>query len=398
MLGILVLNIGGFAGPTGAMLSPHVPAPGTFVDEIAFAASMVLFEGKMRALFTMLFGASILLFIERSEAAGRDGDILQFRRLGWLALFGLLHFFLLWWGDILFSFALVGIVALFMRDFSVKAMVAAALVIFAGWHLGCAAMSLPAVAAEERVRLGTATPSERAADADYRTLVDETSASEMAVYRSGFVEQTANKLEERAVWPIETTLSNLGETLPLMLIGMALYRTGFFNGDWARRRMRQLAVAGTASGLALTLAIVAWLWQRGFPPQAMSAALLYWLAVPHLLMALGYASLLTLATPWLARTRLGLRLTAAGRMAFSNYVGTTILMTAIFYGWGLGLVGSLGRFAQFGVVALAWALMLAWSRPWLAHYRQGPLEWLWRSLTEKRWLPFRRIDIATQSH
>lgn len=390
MLGIVVLNIAGFAGPTGATLSPHIPSPGGVADEIAFAVGMVLFEGKMRALFTILFGASMVLLIERAEAAGRDGEILQFRRLTWLLLFGLLHFFLLWWGDILFSFAAVGIVALFMRDLSVKTLTLSALLIFAGWHLGCAALNLPEVRSEERVRIGTATPAERAGEAEYRARIDRNARTELIEYRAGFVEQATVKLDKRPFWLIEMTLPNLGETLPLMLIGMALYRTGFFSGEWSKTRMRNLAIAGIASGLVLTLAALAWLWPRDFPPRAMGAALLYWLAVPHLLMALGYAALLALAAPRLARTRIGARLAAAGRMAFSNYIGTSIVMTAIFYGWGLGLVGQFGRFAQVGFVIFAWIAMLAWSKPWLAHFRQGPLEWLWRSLTERRLLPLRR--------
>jgi uncharacterized protein len=107
-------------------------------------------------------------------------------------------------------------------------------------------------------------------------------------------------------------------------------------------------------------------------------------------MALGYAALLVLATPRLAQTWLGRRLTAAGRMAFTNYIACTVMMTALFYGWGLGLVGTWGHAAQLGLVAAAWALMLGWSAPWLARFRQGPLEWLWRSLTERTNLPIRR--------
>jgi uncharacterized protein len=219
----------------------------------------------------------------------------------------------------------------------------------------------------------------------------------MIEYRSGFREQVRIKLERRPLWLVKTAWPNVGETLPLMLIGMVLYRIGFFTREWERRRLRQVAVIGTAGGLALTLAALAWVWPRGFPPQAMSAALLFWLAIPHLLMATGYAALLVLATPRLAVTALGRRLTAAGRMAFSNYIGTTVVMTAIFYGWGLGLVGQVGRVAQLGYVLFAWALMLGWSLPWLAHFRQGPLEWLWRSLTERRLLPFRRHAIAIHS-
>jgi uncharacterized protein len=77
-------------------------------------------------------------------------------------------------------------------------------------------------------------------------------------------------------------------------------------------------------------------------------------------------------------------------MAFTNYIATTLLMTAIFYGWGLGLIGTVSKAAQLPFVLLAWSLILAWSAPWLAHFRQGPLEWLWRSLTEKRFRSIRR--------
>jgi len=103
-----------------------------------------------------------------------------------------------------------------------------------------------------------------------------------------------------------------------------------------------------------------------------------------LLQTFGYASLLVLATPSLARTSLGQRLIAAGRLAFSNYLLTTIVMTAIFYGWGLGLIGLFGEAELTGFMLLGWAMMLAWSKPWLSRFRQGPLEWLWRSLAEGR--------------
>jgi uncharacterized protein len=312
------------------------------------------------------------------------------RRLAWLLLFGAAHFFLFWWGDILFSFALVGIIALFMRELSIKVLTASALLIFAGWHIGGAVMSIHEVHAEEQVRLGTASPGEVVRQAQFRNQIAGNAVRELAEYRTGFIDQIVTKLEKRPLWLVKMTWPNVGETLPLMLIGMALYRSGFFSSGWPRRRLWQLAITGTLSGLALTLAAFAWLWPRGFPPQGMTAALLYWLAIPHLLMAAGYAALLVLATPRLLATRIGKRLAATGRMAFSNYIGTTILMTAIFYGWGLGLIGTVDRVEELGFVALAWALMLAWSAPWLALFRQGPLEWLWRSLTEARFLPFRR--------
>lgn len=390
VLGILAINLAGFAGPPISTLSPNLPTPGSFADELAFAFSFVLFEGKMRALFTLLFGASMMLFLERMETAGRNSELLQLRRLFWLMLFGALHFFLFWWGDILFIYAVAGIIALMMRELAPKTILTVALVIFLGWHLSGMVLGFSDVVAEEHVRLGVATTAEQREHGEFLGQIADQAAHDLAEYRSGFAAQIIAKLTERPFWLLQSTYLSIGETLPLMLLGMLLYENGFFTGGWSAHRMKMLAAVATMIGLAMTLAMLAWLWQRHFPPQAMTAALLYWLAVPHLLMALGYAALLVLAAPRLARTWLGRRLTCAGRMAFSNYLGTTVVMTAIFYGWGLGLVGTLGHAAQLPFLLLGWALMLGWSAPWLAHFRQGPLEWLWRSLTEGRFLAVRR--------
>ena len=350
----------------------------------------MVFEGKMRALFTLLFGASMLLFVERAEAAGRDGAALQYRRLGWLLLFGLLHYLLLWWGDILFLYAAIGFLALRFRRADPKALAAAALLLFASWHSVSAILAQPDVAIEEQVRIGEARPALVALYNAEAAAARAKSAQELARYRAPFLAQIVDKILYHPFWQLGMILFNFGETFPLMLIGMALYRSGFFSGAWPRRRLWQVAGGGLVLGLIPTLAVLGWVWPRHFPLQAMRAGINYWTALPHLTMALAYAALLMLAAPRLLQTTLGKRIEAAGRMAFSNYLGTTLVMTAIFYGWGLGLIGTVGAAGQLMFVALGWMLMLAWSKPWLAIFRQGPLEWLWRSLTEGRRLAFRR--------
>ena len=107
-------------------------------------------------------------------------------------------------------------------------------------------------------------------------------------------------------------------------------------------------------------------------------------------MSIGWLFVLVALTPTMAQGWLGERIVAAGRMAFSNYIGTSMVMGAIFQGWGLGLFGDFTRFELVPFVMLGWVLMLAWSKPWLAHFRYGPLEWLWRCLTEWRLIPMRR--------
>lgn len=390
VLGILAVNISGFAGPQISATTPHLPRPGGPADEIGFALSFVLFEGKMRALFTMLFGASMVLFMERAEAAGGNPESLQLRRLGWLALFGYLHFALLWWGDILFAYALAGVCALVCWRVPSKHLVALGLAIFVLWHTQVAVGSLPGIVGEEQVRIGTASAAQAA---DYRQTVAEwtgRSADQLARQSGPWSELVQYKLTIERFRPLAQAIVGFCETLPLMLLGMALFRSGLFSGAWSRQRLWVVAVAGLASGGALTLATLAFALPRHFPPVLMNSLLSGWMAVPHLLMAVGYAALLMLAAPRLLNAPIGQALSAAGRVAFSNYIGTSLVMTAIFYGWGLGLVGTVGAAAQWIFVLLGWALMLAWSKPWLGRFRQGPLEWLWRSLTAWRPVPLRR--------
>jgi len=386
VLGILAVNIAGFAGPRLATVTPAWNGPAPWWDEAAFAFVFLVFEGKMRALFSILFGASMLLFVEAAERWGEDGDLLQLRRLGWLLGFGYLHYLLLWWGDILFDYAVAGFLALLLRRLSVRGLLIVAAVVFLGWHGWGMADGWAGVLAEEHVRLGMAGAGEQAmvqaqAAADLARM-----QADAANARLGFGAAVAERWAREPAWPLSVTFYTLGETLPLMLLGMALLRGGFFAATWPRRRLRAMAWGGIGLGGGLTMGLLALVWARHFPPMAMAQVLAYWGAVPHVLMALGYAAALTLAMPGLLASRLGARLAAAGRMAFTNYLATTAAMTFLFYGWGLGWFG-LSPALQLPVVAGWWLVMLAWSAPWLARFRQGPLEWLWRSLTEWRVMP-----------
>ena len=344
----------------------------------------------MRALFSLLFGASMLLFVERREQNGQEGAELQVRRLAWLALFGWLHFLLLWDGDILFLYACVGLGALAMRRTPPRQLAAMALLLFAAWQIWGALDWAPAALREQQVAQGSAIPEERAAQADYVRQKRLDDAEDTRVTLSSWPGEVASRQADHPAYPLLILIYSWGETLPYMMIGMALLQSGFFAGTWPPGCTRAMALGGLGAGLALTLGFAAWAHPRGYPEVAMHLFINYLLGMPHLLIALGYAALLVLAAPRLLDTRIGQRLEAAGRMAFSNYIGTTVLMCFIFYGWGLGLFGQYGAAGQWLFVLLGWAVMLGWSQPWLARFRQGPLEWLWRSLTEWRVLPNRR--------
>ncbi len=389
VLGIVAVNVTSFAGSFSALYSPDLVTPAGPADHAVWLGMMVLFEGKLRALFSILFGASLLLFIERADANGRNGEGLQIRRLGWLALFGYLHYLLLWEGDILFLYAVAGFIALPLRRAPPLALFAAGLLLLTLWQGWGWMMWHAPIANEQAVQAGAATPAQSKAYTATLARYRKNDREDLALVQGSAGALIVHKALADSFRPVRVVFYALGETLSLVLIGMALFKAGMFAGHWRRRSLTGLALGGIALGGLATGALVRWAGELGYPEITMRFALNYGLSWPHLAMALGYAAALMLVAPALLDTRLGQWLVSAGRMAFSNYIGTSLVLCALCYGWGLGWAGQLSLTAQATLAALIMALMLIWSAPWLRQFRQGPLEWLWRSLTEGRRLAFK---------
>jgi uncharacterized protein len=171
---------------------------------------------------------------------------------------------------------------------------------------------------------------------------------------------------------------------------MALYRLGLFTGAYDARTLWRRGWLAIAVGVAFSLLLGLWPLSLGFPRVLTTFVFVGVGALPHLLTLFGLVAVLAAWAPRAARGWLGQRLAAAGRMAFTNYLGISVLMMCVFHGWGLGLFGRFHRLELLGLVGAGWLLMLAWSPWWLARFRYGPLEWLWRSLTYGRRFAFNR--------
>jgi uncharacterized protein len=190
-------------------------------------------------------------------------------------------------------------------------------------------------------------------------------------------------------YPVSTVASFFIETSSLILLGMGLYRRGFFSGGIERGTMLLWGWGLLLIGTALTVLIGRWVMASGFEQTMVFFAGFGLSTIPRLAMALGLAALLVVYSPgWTGW--LGQRVAAAGRAAFTNYLGTSILMLFVFHGWALGLYGKLDRPQLYLVTVIACVIMLAWSKPWLDRYRYGPLEWLWRCLTYRKRFALKR--------
>jgi uncharacterized protein len=383
VMGILLMNIVGFSMPEMAYVSPAVHGGTDPPDMIVWALSFICLDGKMRGLFTILLGASMMLIIERAQINGENPAKVHFSRMAWLAIFGLAHFFLLWFGDILFLYATVGCIAFFLAGLTAEDLIRRALLIFTIGFVGYSFMFGGLLYVQYQAGLPDASASAinslQQAIADFDTGPGAI-AADIALHQSGFLTIFMAKIEHSLFEPLILVAYNLAETLPLMMIGMALYKNGFFAGEWKAEEYRQWGLRMTLIGAFILTAITTGLIYRDFNMLLMLNANYAWNWPSQLLMTLGYAALLIWLIQKYAASSWIQRIATVGRAAFSNYLGTSLVMTFIFYGWGLGFYGSIGRAELYLFVLGTWALMLFWSQPWLTHFRYGPLEWLWRSL------------------
>lgn len=385
VMAIMWMNITAFALPQNAYFNPAVAGPLSAGDIGFWAVSLIFVDGKMRGLFALLFGASMLLLIDREEMAGRDGRRTQMIRAFWLFVIGCAHFFLLWWGDILRVYAIVALFALPFAGLEPLALVKRAFLFFLFQFLLLAAFigSLylwghAAAGADASAAMREGFTGFMAALSDP---ADPATQAEIATYRSGFTAILHMKL---AAFPgdwLWGLLFNAFETLGFMLLGMAMLKGGFLTGNWDMEQYRRTARHCFLIGVPPMAALALWVWWSGFAPLPTYGAALAWSLPFRIPLTVGWAALIL----WLlARHRdsaLVGRIAAAGRMTLSNYLGASLVMTAIFYGWGLGLFGHVRPALLPLFVVGAWAAMLLWSQPYATRFAMGPAEWLWRSLS-----------------
>ena len=389
VMGILAMNIVAFAMPEMAYISPTAFGEPSQADIGSWLVSFIMFDGKMRGLFSLLFGASMMLIVDRAEAKGENPASVHFRRMGWLALFGLAHFFFIWWGDILFLYAAVGCVAYLFKDMEARKLIKTALIIYA---IGFLLMALMMGGMFFLQVAGTGADADPEMAKAYAEMMAGLSAGEeeVALHKSGYLAIVAQKFTEEWMTPLAVVAQNILETLPFMMIGMALLKNGFMTGMLDKAIYRKWAWIGISIGAVGYLFFAVLCGWSDFDPIIVLNSVTAWTFPFRLLMIVGYSAALILLIAAFSQSRFIARVAAAGRAAFTNYLGTSIVMTTIFYGYGFGLYGEVSRASLWVFVIGAWGVMLLWSLPWLQRYNYGPLEWLWRSLARGGLQPFKR--------
>lgn len=373
VLGILIMNIQSFSMPGAAYINPTAYGDLSGWNKWVWILSTILASGKFLIIFSMLFGAGILLFTSRAEARGRKPVGLHYRRMGWLFLFGLMHSYLLWTGDILVAYSICGMLIFPLRKLKPMSLLWLSLALFmvpVGIYL-FAALSLP-YWPDHMVDL---------ANLSWKP-DNESIQHTLKIHQGGWLEQMKHRIP--ASFSIQTRhffIQSFWRIMAMMLLGMALFKWEILSATRSRKFYRKMMVTGLASGLFLTLLGMVLdfrsQWSMEFS-RLLGSRMHY---VGSLGMALGYIAMIMLFCQ--SGTFSGIRklMASVGRMAFTNYILMTLLATFLFDGYGLGLFGKVERSGQMGFVLLIWLVIIIFTPLYLKHMRYGPLEGLWRRLT-----------------
>ena len=409
LLGILMMNIPGFGLLNSAFFG--IARNTNHPDFLTFQIVGTAFEGTMRALFSMLFGAGMVLFMTNKQETENGIPVAEYyyRRLLWLVFFGVFNaYILLWWGDILFYYGLAGMLLFPFRKFKPSWLIVLAIVCMSinilrdnVWYSELRTNRAGYLEAAKLEKIHKKpTPKQTEAKIAWENFEkgfkpdkkkDDKKLKEM---RGNYASVFMNLLPENSGSETWGTYFGTWDWLAMMFIGMALLSWGFFSNKLPTSTYAITLLVGYGIGLPLSWAYVNyevdWFGNTAKVVDYLRVDFYSLYDIRRALLALGHASLVILIfrsgiVPWLMRA-----LTAVGQMAFTNYLTQSIICTLIFHGYGLGYFGKLSYYQLYYIVAGVWVLQLIYSPIWLNYFRFGPFEWVWRSLTYWQKQPMKR--------
>lgn len=395
LFGILLMNITGFGLP-GAYSNPTVYGGATGADLWSWIIITMGFEGTQRGIFSLLFGAGVVLMTKSLDRSGiPNAQDLFFRRNLWLVVFGLIHaYLLLWIGEILFFYGVTALFVYGLRNAPTRVLVGIAvggLLLQGAWNLGETLGKLEAheafVAADAAKQAGDSLTAEQTGAIEtwqgmQRRFTPDSArlAKDVAAHQGGYVDVLTFQASDVFGWQSYSLYRHFFDIFSMMLLGIVVLRNGIITATRSTGTYLAMAVVGYGIGLAVNYYEVRTILDSEFSLLGFSRADVTY-DLGRLAMTAGHLGVIMLVArsgvlQWLQRA-----LAAVGRMAFTNYISHSIICAFVFYGFGAGLYGELSRHQLYYVVAAIWVFQLIVSPLWLRRYRFGPLEFAWRWLT-----------------
>jgi uncharacterized protein len=410
LCGILLMNIVGY-GLWGAYRDPTVAGGADGWNLRSWEITTMFFEGTMRGLFSLLFGVGMFVLTDRLEKKGAGVKVadVYFRRTLWLIFFGLVHgYLLLWGGEILFSYGIMGLLIFSFRKMSPKKLTAIAIFLmccgslwdYADHRSNLKMVENAAIAKKYTTEGKPLTTELKDAEKKWNEKLHERSPEflndKIQHFRQGYFQIVAflaplikeGDMHDPYRW-------DPWDVLSMMLLGIALFKWKVLTAERSYKFYGWMAVIGYALGLSINYYELRIVLESNFSFTGFSQATLtyYW---GRLFTAIGHVGLIMIFSKlpilgWFKKP-----IAAVGKMALTNYLMHSVICMFIFTGAGFGLFGQLERYQLYYVVFSIWIFQLIISPVWLTYFRFGPAEWLWRTLTYLKWQPMRKGATSRQ--
>lgn len=408
VLGILLMNIPGFSTHEFFLYWHDALKGETTTNGILFKGSMILFDGKMRGLFTLLFGAGLMLFIENKQDNSIRVADLYFKRMMWMLFFGLIHAYIfLWGGDILYEYAMCGIFAFAFRNMKARNLLFFSLSILAVviYFSGSAFLErkekyIEYKQVEKRLQehkpvnekqqevydefvniKGTFLPFSKE---HIHNLTEDIYKREVKI-KSDYSTLVVKNAEEISVYHTQEFFMDMWESFATILLGMALFKFGFFQEKLNNNIYRVFAFIGVPLGIALSaISVLNMVYTQTGLIDAMenrNFSINHIGGIGRIILTVSYASTLILLfrVKWL-KSFFAL-FANVGRMALTNYIMETVLCSLYFFGFGLNHYGVYDAKELVLFVSVIWLIQITYSNIYFRFFEMGPLEWLWKRLT-----------------
>jgi uncharacterized protein len=404
LLGILIMNINGM-GLARAYGDPTVSGGAAGWNLTTWITANFAFEGTMRALFSLLFGVGMFIFMDRLEkkGAGIDAANIYFRRLMWLLVFGLIHgYLLLWTGEILYQYALMGFLVFSFRNLPPIKLTFVAVLLFsigALWNYADYRKDIKFVedvALIETYKLEGKTLSRDLQEVavKWENMEWERSPEGIAEYntnmRKGYLDVVVFLAPENQHydenWPYRY---DLWDVLSMMLLGIALFKWKILSAEKSYKFYAIMAALGYLIGFSINYHEIHSIMEGDFSLLSFSKANITY-DLGRVPVAIGHVGSIMLFCKLPLLKWLKGSLAAVGKMALTNYVMHSVFALFIFTGAGFGLFGTLQRFELLYVILGIWIFQLIVSPIWLKYYQYGPLEWIWRNLSYLKKHPLKK--------
>ncbi len=404
LCGILLMNINGY-GLYESYSDPTVTGGSTGLNLYTWMTTNMLFEGTMRALFSLLFGVGMFMFLDRllKKGAGIKAADIYFRRITWLLVFGLIHgYLLLWTGEILYQYALMGFLVYSFRSMAPKFLIATAIILFSIgtlWLYVNYTNTKKWMAELEEVKAFEADGMEltkelESAKSRWEKYEEKRTPESVQEYNDemhkGYFKVVAHLAPENfdsdTLWPYKY---DLWDVLSMMLIGMALFKLGVLTGEKPNSFYLAMVGIGYAIGLLINYYEMNMILEDNFSVISQSKSMItyFW---GRAFVAMGHVGLIMLFCKSPILGWLKSSIAAVGKMALTNYLMHSVICMIIFTGVGFGMFGKLQRYELLYVVFGIWIFQLILSPIWLRYFHYGPAEWLWRNLSYMKVHAFRK--------